>query len=246
MSLTFDFDGDVVLVTGAAHGIGAEIAAYFLDSGARVVALDRDDAALRDRWGRPGERLLTVAADVASADEAEQAVQAAISWAGSLHVVVNNAGVLRDAVVWKMTDAEWATVLGVHLTGAFNFTRAAIPVMRAQGYGRIVNVTSYSGLRGNIGQANYAAAKAGILGFTKTVARETASFGITVNAISPNAETQMITGMPAEKRASIEAQIPAGRFGTPREMAVGVAFLAARESAYITGSVLRVDGGLAI
>jgi 3-oxoacyl-[acyl-carrier protein] reductase len=161
-------------------------------------------------------------------------------------VLVNNAGITRDTVVWKMDDQQWQDVISVHLTGTFNLTRAAIPRMRAAEYGRIVNVTSYTGLHGNIGQANYAAAKAGIIGFTKTVAKEVARFGITVNAISPNADTAMTAAIPAEKKAELTAAIPLGRFGEAREMAAAVGFLASEEAGYITGVVLPVDGGLSM
>ncbi len=161
-------------------------------------------------------------------------------------MVVNNAGILRDRVVWKLSDEDWQAVLAVHLTGTFNMTRAAIPTMREQQYGRIVNVTSYTGLHGNVGQANYAAAKAGIIGFTRTTAKELARFGITVNAISPNAETDMVASIPPDKRAELEAQIPIGRFSSPAEAAPAVAFLASAEAGYVTGVVLPVDGGLSI
>jgi 3-oxoacyl-[acyl-carrier protein] reductase len=159
---------------------------------------------------------------------------------------VNNAGILRDRVVWKLTDADWQAVLGVHLTGTFNMTRAAVPAMREQGYGRFVNVTSYTGLHGNVGQANYAAAKAGIIGFTRTTAKELARFGITVNAISPNAETDMVASIPEDRLAELRAEIPMGRFSAPSEAAPAVGFLASEEAGYITGVVLPVDGGLSI
>jgi 3-oxoacyl-[acyl-carrier protein] reductase len=134
----------------------------------------------------------------------------------------------------------------VHLGGTFRCTRAAIPHFREQQYGRVINVTSYTGLRGNPGQANYAAAKAGIIGFTKTAAKELARFGTTVNAVSPNAETRMISSIPPDRREVITAAIPLGRFGAPGEMAAAVAFLASEEAGYITGTVLPVDGGVAI
>jgi 3-oxoacyl-[acyl-carrier protein] reductase len=160
--------------------------------------------------------------------------------------VVNNAGITRDAVVWKIDDEQWNAVLNVHLTGTFNLTRAVVPVMRNQQRGRIINVSSYTGLHGNVGQANYAAAKAGIIGFTKTVAKEVAKFGITVNAISPNAATPMVAAVPPAKRAELEAGIPMGRFAEPAEIAPAVAFLASDEAAYITGVVLPVDGGMSM
>jgi 3-oxoacyl-[acyl-carrier protein] reductase len=145
-----------------------------------------------------------------------------------------------------MTDEQWQAVLDVHLTGTFAMTRAVVPAMRTASYGRIVNVTSFTGLHGNIGQANYAAAKAGIIGFSKTVAKEVARFGITVNAISPNAETAMTAAIPPDKKAELTAQVPMGRFADPGEMAAAVAFLASEEAGYITGVVLPVDGGLSM
>jgi 3-oxoacyl-[acyl-carrier protein] reductase len=174
------------------------------------------------------------------------AVARAVSDTGRLDVVVNNAGLLRDTVLWKMTDDDWDRVLAVHAGGTFRVTRAAVPYFRERGYGRIVNVTSYTGLHGNVGQANYATAKAGIIGFTKTAAKELARFGITVNAISPNAETRMIAGVPEEKRAELIAGIPMGRFAEPGEMFGAIAFLASDEAGYITGTVLPVDGGLSM
>jgi 3-oxoacyl-[acyl-carrier protein] reductase len=187
-----------------------------------------------------------VTADVASSPDVQRAVDQAVGETGRLDIVVNNAGILRDGVLWKLTDDDWDDVLRVHLGGTFRMTRAAVPHFRARGYGRIINVTSFTGLRGNIGQSNYAAAKAGIIGFTKTAAKELARFGVTANAISPNAETRMVSSIPPEKRAELTAGIPMRRFGAPEEMVAAVAFLASEEAGYITGTVLPVDGGLAI
>jgi 3-oxoacyl-[acyl-carrier protein] reductase len=243
-NLSFDFSGRTAIITGAARGIGLELARHLHLSGAAVYLLDYD--------GKEVERAATelgatgLSADVSSTEDVESAVGRAVSETGRLDIIVNNAGVLRDKVLWKLSDEDWDAVLGIHLGGTFRMTRAAVPHFRAQGYGRVINVTSYSGLHGNVGQANYAAAKAGIIGFTKTAAKELARFGTTVNAISPNADTRMIAGIPANKRDELTAAIPMGRFAEPSEMATTVSFLASTEAGYITGTVLPVDGGISI
>lgn len=242
--VSFDFSGATVLVTGAARGIGLEIARAFVSWGATVVLVDRDGDELDEAARAIGGH--GVQADVSITDDVDRAVESTVARTGRLDVLVNNAGILRDKVVWKLTDAEWDDVLATHSGGTFRFTRAVVPHMRAQGSGRIINVTSYTGLRGNPGQANYSMAKAGIIGFTKTTAKELARFGITVNAISPNAETRMVASIPDDKLAELAAAIPMGRFGTPAEMAPAVGFLASRPAGYITGVVLPVDGGISI
>ncbi|MXZ78369.1 MAG: SDR family oxidoreductase [Acidimicrobiia bacterium] len=245
MGINFDFSDRTVFITGGAQGIGAALVETFHAAGAQVAAVDLETAAIEERWA-DSERVLPLACDVSDSAQCDNAIAATIDWSGAIDVLVNNAGITRDTVVWKLTDDAWSTVLDVHLTGTFNLTRAAIPHMRAQNRGRIVNVTSYTGLHGNIGQANYAAAKAGIIGFSKTVAKEVARFGITVNVVSPNAETPMVAAVPPEKKAELTAMVPLGRFGEPGEMAAGVAFLASDEAAYITGAVLPIDGGLSM
>ncbi|OBI74309.1 3-oxoacyl-ACP reductase [Mycolicibacterium fortuitum] len=246
MTIRFDFDQRTVLITGAAQGIGKALAEHFAASNARVAVVDRDEALLQKEWAGHGENIITVAADVAQTEDVQRAVSSVVETWGGIDVVVNNAGIARDAVVWKLTDDQWASVLAVHLGGTFNVTRAAVPHMRANGFGRIINVTSYTGMHGNIGQSNYAAAKGGIIGFTKSVAKETARFGITSNAISPNAATAMVAAVPADKLAEMTASVPQGRFADPGEMAAAVAFLASDEAAYITGVVLPVDGGVSM
>jgi len=246
MTISFDFAERTVLITGAAQGIGKALAQHFAASNARVAVVDRDEALLQSEWAEHGDNVVTIAADVADGDQVQRTVSTVVETWGSLDVVVNNAGIARDAVVWKLTDQQWDSVLAVHLGGTFNVTRAAVPHMRANGFGRIINVTSYTGMHGNIGQSNYAAAKGGIIGFTKSVAKETARFGITSNAISPNAATSMVAAVPAEKLAEMTATVPQGRFADPSEMAAAVAFLASDEAAYITGVVLPVDGGVSM
>jgi 3-oxoacyl-[acyl-carrier protein] reductase len=246
VTLTFDFGGRTVIVTGGGQGIGAALVRCFRQSGARVAAFDLRVDDLRQQWAGDDD-LLPVVCNVSDPQQCDRAVAEVREWSGgAVDVLVNNAGITRDKVVWKLTDEDWRQVLDVHLTGTFNLTRAVIPAMREQGRGRIINVTSFTGLRGNVGQANYAAAKAGIIGFTKTVAKEVARFGITVNAVSPNAETPMVAAVPPEKKAELTAMVPLGRFGEPDEMAGVFAFLASDEAGYITGVVLPIDGGLSI
>jgi 3-oxoacyl-[acyl-carrier protein] reductase len=245
INLSPNFTGQVVLITGGGQGIGAALCSAFLSAGAAVVVVDLDKDRLLGQWD-PDERTLLISADVSNSVQVTDMVEQAIGWRGQLDIVVNNAGITRDTVIWKMTDQQWSDVLAVHLTGTFNVTRAAIPYMRSAGFGRIINVTSFTGLHGNIGQANYAAAKAGIIGFTKTVAKETARFGITANVVSPNAETAMVAAIPPEKRQSLINQIPMERFGKPEEMASAVLFLASSEAGYMTGIVLPVDGGMSM
>jgi 3-oxoacyl-[acyl-carrier protein] reductase len=243
-NFTAAFTGRSIVVTGAARGIGHAVAAAFASAGGHVVAVDHDEDALLAAAGAIGAT--PVAADVSSTSDVEHVISVATSAAARIDVLVNNAGILRDKVLWKLDDADWDAVLAVHLGGTFRFTRACVPYFREQQFGRVINVTSYTGLHGNVGQSAYAAAKAGIIGFTKTAAKELARFGVTVNAISPNAETRMIAGIPDEKRAEVEAVIPLGRFADPAEIASAVAFLASEEAGYVTGAVLAVDGGISM
>lgn len=243
-NITYDFTGRTVAVTGGARGIGLEIGRLFAAAGATTFLLDYDGDAVAEAAETVGARGLAV--DVTDTAAVDTAVAQMVADTGRIDVVVNNAGILRDTVLWKLTDDDWDQVLEIHAGGTFRMTRAAVPHFRAQGGGRVVNVTSYTGLHGNVGQANYATAKAGVIGFTRTAAKELARFGVTVNAISPNAETRMVASIPEGKKAELTAQIPAGRFGEPQEMAHAVAFLASDEAAYITGAVLPVDGGLSI
>ena len=243
-NLNFDFSERTVIVTGAARGIGLELARTFRQANADVFMIDRDAdelaAAAKEIGGHD------VPADVSVTEAVDQAVGIVHSATGRIDVLVNNAGILRDKMLWKLTDDDWDAVLATHAGGTFRFTRACVPHFREREYGRVINVTSYTGLRGNPGQANYATAKAGIIGFTKTAAKELARFGVTVNAISPNADTRMLASIPPDRLAELAAAVPLGRFGNPAEMGPAVAFLASEEAGYITGVVLPVDGGISI
>jgi len=243
-NLTYDFTGRTAIVTGAARGIGLAIGQFFHHAGADVMLVDADAQTLKETAEALG--CLGTVGDVTDSESVDNAVNLTIEQTGRIDILVNNAGILRDRLLWKMSDEEYEQVMAVHAGGTFRFTRACVPHFRAQNHGRVINVTSYTGLRGNPGQANYAMAKAGIIGFTKTAAKELASFGVTVNAISPNAETQMVASIPEAKKAQIASQIPLGRFADPSEMAAAVGFLASAEAGYITGAVLPVDGGIAI
>jgi 3-oxoacyl-[acyl-carrier protein] reductase len=243
-NLVFDFTGRTVVVTGSARGVGRAIAVRFRDAGATVYLVDVDAGPVDDTAREIGG--IGLVADVSDTAQVHGAVERVIAETGRIDVLVNNAGILRDGVVWKLSDDDYEAVLAVHAGGTFRFTRAVVPHLRRQGSGRIINVTSYTGLRGNLGQSNYAMAKAGIIGFTKTTAKELARFGVTVNAISPNARTRMINSIPPEKMAQLADDIPMGRFADASEMTAAVAFLASDEAAYITGVVLPVDGGLSM
>jgi 3-oxoacyl-[acyl-carrier protein] reductase len=243
-TLTFNFSGRTVIVTGAARGIGAELVTFFRAAGADVVAVDLDAEPLSTVADRTGA--ISVVGSVSITETAVSVVASALAATGRIDVLVNNAGILRDNVLWRIGDEDWDVVLGVHAGGTFRLTRECVPTFRKQGSGRVINVTSYTGLHGNPGQANYATAKAGIIGFTKTAAKELARFGVTVNALCPNAGTRMVDSIPDDRRAAIEASIPLGRFGAPSEMCAAVGFLASDEAAYITGVVLPVDGGLSM
>jgi 3-oxoacyl-[acyl-carrier protein] reductase len=237
MTLLFDFTDRSVVVTGGAAGIGAAVVEFFVGADVTVADIAEPTAATSARFVR---------CDVSDEDQVTDLFTRTVAAAGGVDVLVNNAGVLRDRVLWKTSTADWDAVLGVHLRGTFLCTRAVVPHMRTAGRGRIVNVTSYTGLHGNIGQSAYAAAKAGIVGLTKTAAKELASFGIRVNAVVPNAETAMVASVPPEKYQQLRQLIPLGRFGRPAEMAWAIGFLAADEADYVTGAVLAVDGGLSM
>ncbi|MEO8228673.1 MAG: 3-oxoacyl-[acyl-carrier-protein] reductase [Chloroflexota bacterium] len=243
-----ELSGRICLVTGASRGIGRAIALELAQHGASVAVGYGHDAdaaaAVVNELEALGVKAMPLAGDVQNATAVAAAVDSVIERFGKIDVLVNNAGITRDRTLAKMSAEEWDAVIETNLSSVFRVTSRVLPHMVQAGYGRIVNISSVIGLHGNFGQANYAAAKAGIIGFTKSAALELARKGITVNAIAPGfIETEMIAAMPEEVRAKIRERVPMGRFGRPDEIAHVVAFLAAHGD-YITGQVVSIDGGL--
>jgi 3-oxoacyl-[acyl-carrier protein] reductase len=240
--------GKVAVVTGGSRGIGQAVASALAREGAAVTLCGRDRVPLekvRADLEASGARVLAVQADVTAASEVEQMIRACLERFGSIHILVNNAGVTRDNLLLRMKDEEWDAVLNTNLKGAFYCTRAVLRPMLKQREGRIINLTSVVGVMGNPGQANYVAAKAGMIGLTKATAKEVASRGITVNAVAPGfIATDMTHALEPGIQGQIRSQIPLGRFGTPEEVAAVVVFLASDRAAYITGQVIHINGGL--
>ena len=235
----------VVLVTGASQGIGLAIARDLGARGARVALVARQAEKIAAAAREIGGGAAAYECDVQDPAAANAVVQRVLEDMGALYGVVNNAGITRDGLLVRMSQADWNEVLAVNLTGTFNFTRAAAKCMMRQKLGRIVNVTSVIGQMGNAGQANYAASKAGVIGLTKSAARELASRNITVNAVAPGyIETAMTAELPVAARETLVKSIPLQRIGTPEDVARVVAFLLSDEAAYMTGQVLNCDGGM--
>lgn len=245
--MTIDLAGKTAFVTGSTRGIGLAIARAFHAAGAKVAIVGRDAERARAVAGELGERAAGLACDVALAEQVEAALGAAESALGPVDILVNNAGLTRDNILLRLTDADWDAVLDANLKGAFHTTRVAIKGMMKRRSGRIINVTSVVGLTGNKGQANYAASKAGLIGFTKSVAKEYAGRGILANCIAPGyIETDMTSGLPDAAKATLLQGIALGRLGRPEDVAGAALFLASDLAAYITGQVLVVDGGLVV
>lgn len=245
------FENQVAVVTGAGRGIGEAIAKHFAAAGAKVAVVSRTQAnsdrvaseinAVAPNTAKP------YAVDVADFDAVQESGAQILADFGRIDILVNNAGITRDTLAMRMSSDDWDAVLSTNLKGAFNFIRAALRPMVKQRSGRIVNISSVSGLMGLAGQANYAASKAGLIGLTKSIAREVASRGITVNVVAPGfIETDMTSVLSEEVRKGALTQIPQSRFGSTSDIAAAVGFLASPEAAFITGQVLAVDGGMSM
>ncbi|MFT3686232.1 MAG: 3-oxoacyl-[acyl-carrier-protein] reductase [Phycisphaerales bacterium] len=238
----------VAFVTGASRGIGKAIALRLAREGRHVVLCARSEGPLNDlkhQIEAGGGKASALVADVADAKSLAGAVEKAAADAGRLDILVNNAGITKDGLILRMSDEDWAAVINTNLTSAFVACRAAARLMMKNRFGRIVNIASTSGLVGNAGQANYAAAKAGLVGLTKTIARELGSKGVTANVVAPGyVQTDMTENLPQEVKDHITALVQVKRLGTPEDIAAAVAYVTSDDAGYLTGQVLTVDGGM--
>lgn len=245
MNEFMSLEGKVALVTGASRGIGRSIAEVLVARGATVIGTATSDSgaeAISTYLGDKGKGFALNVTDPASIELVLKAINEEF---GSIDILVNNAGITRDNLLMRMKDEEWMDILDTNLTSIFRLSKAVLRGMMKKRHGRIINVGSVVGTMGNAGQTNYAAAKAGVIGFTKSMAREVASRGVTVNTVAPGfIATDMTKALNDEQRAATLAQVPAGRLGEPHEIASAVAFLASNEAAYITGETLHVNGGM--
>lgn len=243
-----ELTGKVALVTGSAQGIGRAIARLLAENGADVVISDINLEKAEETANeiqKMGRRSLAIKANVADHGDVERMIETIIEQFGRIDILVNNAGITRDRLIVRMTEEDWDAVLDVNLKGTFNCTKAALRYMAKQKSGKIVSIASVSGEMGNPGQANYAASKAGVIGFTKTIAREYASRGINVNAVAPGfIQTAMTDAIPEKAKETLKQMIPMERLGQPEDVAQAVLFLVSERSSYITGQVLNVNGGI--
>lgn len=238
-------NGKIALITGGASGIGAAIAKKFVENRAVVIIVDIDQELGKTTAQQMGEKAHFYYLNIADEKSVNETVEKIINDFTKLDILVNNAGITNDRLVMRMTKEDWEKVIGINLTGTFLMTRAVVKYMVKQRFGRIINIASVIGLIGNTGQANYAASKAGIIGFTKSCAKEFASRNITVNAIAPGfIETRMTERLPDEVKQSYYKLIPLGRFGKPEDVANLVLFLSSDQADYITGQVIAIDGGM--
>ena len=243
----FDLTGRCALVTGSSGGIGTAAARSLHGAGATVCLSGTREGPLSALADELGDRTRVLPCDLSDADAVNALPKRATEAMGMVHILVNNAGVTRDNLFMRMSEEEWAQVIDINLTAAFRLSKNVLRGMMKARWGRIVNVSSVVGVTGNAGQGNYAASKAGLIGMSKSLAYEVASRGITVNAIAPGfIATAMTSNLSDDQKAKIDGQIPAGRMGTPEEVAAAVLYLASSEAAYVTGSVLHVNGGLAM
>jgi 3-oxoacyl-[acyl-carrier protein] reductase len=247
-ALQVDLSGQTAIVTGASRGIGRAIALALAGAGAKVACVARSTdklAETADAIRAAGGTAEVFACDVTNGQSVQQVVDSVVEKWGKLHILVNNAGITRDTLIPRMSDEDWDTVLNTNLRGSFLFTRAVSRPMMQGRYGRIINIASVSGLTGNPGQANYSASKAGVIGMTRTVAKELAGRQITVNAVAPGfIESEMTEALGPVVLEEVKKRIPIKRLGHPAEIAWGVLFLASAAASYITGQVLTIDGGL--
>jgi 3-oxoacyl-[acyl-carrier protein] reductase len=245
VSVVFDLTGQKALVTGASGGIGRAIVKALHDRRAEVMLTGTRRSALSELASDLGERVHLSIADLADPAAPDRLIKEAEAAMGRVDILVNNAGVVRDALALRMNDEDWQAVLEVDLTAAFRLTRAVLRGMVRRRHGRIVGITSVVAFSGNAGQANYAAAKAAMIGMSKSIAAEVAGRGITVNCVAPGLiATAMIDKLSAEQRARLLGTIPAGRLGVPDEVAAAVVYLASAEAAYVTGQTLHINGGM--
>ena len=243
----FDLTGKTALVTGASGGIGGAIARALHAAGATVALSGTRTGPLEALGGALGERTHVLPCDLSDAAAVEALPKRAVEAMGAVDILVNNAGITRDQLFMRLSDADWDAVIAVNLTSVMRLSRGVLRGMMKARWGRIVNISSIVGVTGNPGQANYVAAKAGVIGMSKSLAQEVASRGITVNCIAPGfIATAMTEALNDEQKARISAQIPAGRMGAPEEIAAAALYLASPEAAYVTGQTLHVNGGMAM